>query len=67
MYISAWEIYKGNFSQILADAVESGKIQTTDTVWNGPSGDAIIASDPASLDEEYSEYVDGGEVGEYLD
>ena len=44
-----------------------GKFITADIIWCGPSGDAIVASDPASLDEEYAEYVDSGQVEEYLD
>lgn len=67
MYISAWGIHTGSLRSILAKAVEDGEINATDIVWRGPSGDAIVASDPASLEEEYAEYVDSGQVEEYLD
>jgi hypothetical protein len=66
MYINEWEIFKGNLSQILAAALKAGKADADDTVWRGPSGGAVIASDPADLDEEYAEYTDAGTVAEYI-
>lgn len=65
MYISAWEIQKRHIGLILSDAVGEDKIQDTDIVWTGPSGDAVIASDPAELDEQYADYTDAGQVDEY--
>lgn len=67
MYISAWETFTKGLRSALAEATGAGKIGPEDIVWRGPSGDAVVAADPASLPEEYSEYVDSGQVEEYLD
>lgn len=66
MYISDWAIHTKGIREILAEAVKSDKIQASDIVWRGPSGDAVVASDPASLDEQYGDYTDSGQVSEYL-
>lgn len=66
MYISSWQIFTGSISQAVREASESGQVEGSDTVWVGPSGDAVIASDPAELGEEYAEYIDRGEVSEYI-
>jgi len=65
-YIGDWEIYQSNITEIVRAAFEHGECEPKDVVWRGPSGDAIIASDPAELDEEYAEYTDAGTVDEYL-
>ena len=67
MHISAWEIFTGSLRQILSSAFSRGEIREGDTVWNGPSGDSIVASTASDLEEEYEEYADGGLVQEYLD
>lgn len=67
-YISGWEIFTRGLRALLAKAVADGEIETSDIVWRGPSGDTIVAADPASLEEEeYEEYIDSGQVEEYLD
>jgi len=64
-YISAWEIFRHNFSQILHEALTAGLIEYNDVIWRGPSGDAVVASDPAALND-YADYTDAGTVAEYL-
>ncbi len=66
-YISGWEIHTGSLGQSVAQAVELGKVELTDTVWVGPGGDAVIANTAADLDEEYADYSDGGLVEEYVE
>jgi len=66
-YISAWRIYTGNLRGIIAQAVQDGEIETSDIVWRGPSGDVVVAPTAADLDEDYVEFVDSGQIGEYLD
>lgn len=67
MYISAWETFTEGLRSALAEATGAGKIGPNGIVWSGPSGDAVVAADPASLPEEYAEYVDSGTVSEYLE
>jgi len=65
-YISAWTIHTGSLRSEIASALEQGEVAASDTVWRGPSGDAIIAATSADLDEEYAEYTDSGLVSEYV-
>jgi len=65
-YISDWAIHCNTIGMEIKRAVERGDCKGTDVVWRGPSGDAVIASDPAELGEEYEEYTDAGTVEEYL-
>lgn len=65
-YISAWEIHTGSLSSILQSAVDNGEIKESDIVWNGPGGDSVVAASAYDVEEEYGEYVDGGQVSEYL-
>ena len=65
-YISDWKIYTDGIRSAIKEALEAGKIQADDTVWQGPSGDAVVAADAAELDEEYGDYTDSGLVSEYL-
>jgi len=65
-YIGSWEISTGSLCNILAQAVDAGEIEPTDIVWSGPSGDAVVAKSAYDVEEEYGEYVDGGQVSEYL-
>ena len=67
MYISAWDAHKDGMRNSLQAAVKRGEIDQNDIVWRGPSGDAVVTSDPASLNEEYADYTDSGQVSEYLD
>jgi hypothetical protein len=72
MYISAWEIYTGSLRNILKSAVGREEIKSSDIVWRGPSGDAVVTGDAADLSQDdddapdYSDYVDSGQVNEYL-
>ena len=66
MYISAWKIHTDGLVIVLRDAVEAGRVSENDIVWCGPSGDAVIASSPASLAEDYADYVDSGTIREYI-
>lgn len=65
-YISDWAIYKNGIGSEVRAAFECGDCKESDVVWRGPSGDAVIASDPAELGEEYADYSDAGQVAEYL-
>lgn len=65
--IHAWSIYTTSIIDRIEKALESGHIKATDIVWQGPSGDAVVAATAAELDEEYAEYVDRGQVSEYID
>jgi hypothetical protein len=67
MYISDWEIHTNGIRNIIQQAVENSKIVASDTVWHGPSGDAVIAATAADIEEEYGDYIDSGQVEEYLD
>lgn len=65
-FFSAWQNFISSVSANVRAAVDSGDVQPNDIVWRGPDGSVIIASDPASLSEEYAEHVDSGRVREYL-
>jgi hypothetical protein len=67
MYISAWKIHKEGIRNILDRAVDDGKVSKGNIVWYGPSGDVVVANDPASLDEQYADYTNEGLVSKYLD
>ena len=62
-YISSWQIYTGSLHKSLEALVKMGKIKTSDTVWYGPSGDAVVGYID---DEEYLDYVDEGTVQDIL-
>ena len=65
-YISSWQAFISNPRHEFDQALTQGTIQRNDIVWAGPSGDFVIASDPAELDEEYADYIDAGTVKDYL-
>ena len=65
-YFSSWEIHTTGISTLIESALAAREIKESDIVWRGPSGDAIVASDPAELGEEYAEYTDAGQVDKYL-
>lgn len=67
MYISAWRIHTNSLRTVVNEEATKGTVSKHDIVWVGPSGDAVIASTPADLDEEYADYTDAGQVSEYLD
>ena len=64
-YISSWEIYTKSLGQRLQERLSAGKIAPTDTIWYGPSGDAIVLPNVPD-DEEYLDYIDKGTVAEIL-
>lgn len=67
-YISAWAAYTGSIWKHVQDALAAGECDPNDTVWHGPDGSWVIASDPSELeDTEYLEYWDAGQVSDYLD
>jgi len=65
-YISSWTAHTSGIRSELDSGLAAGEIKTSDIVWAGPSGDYVIASDPAELDEDYADYTDAGTVDEYL-
>jgi hypothetical protein len=65
-YISSWERHTNGLTAKIRELLDAGHVSENDTVWVGPAGDAVVASDPAELDEEYAEYTDAGTVAEYL-
>ena len=64
MYISAWTVYTDGLTSTLKDAVDSNKVSPDETVWVGPSGDAVAGDDAYEL--QYADYTDAGLVSEYL-
>jgi len=58
-YISSWQIHTGSLHKSLEALLAAGKIKANDTVWYGPSGDAVVGYVD---DEEYLDYVDKGTV-----
>ncbi len=67
MYISAWNIHTGSIGAAVAKAHKAGKIKDSDIVWRGPSGDVYVAATAADVPEDGADYVDAGQVSEYLD
>ena len=71
IYINRWRIYTGSLRAIVKDELDKGHCDENDVVWKGPDGSAIIAPSPADLDvdghEEYLDFVDIGQVKDYLD
>jgi len=72
-HFTAWSIHTEGLNTLLKTALERGEIEPDDTVWTGPSGDAVVASDAAELtpveddDPDYGEYMDAGLVSDYGD
>ena len=64
-YISSWEIYTTSLKLRLQDRLDAGKVAPTDTIWYGPSGDAIVLPNVPD-DDEYLEYTDQGTVQDIL-
>lgn len=67
IYISDWTIHTMGLRAVIEQQLAARNCTPDDIVWRGPSGDAVIASSPAALSEEYAEYTDAGQVSEYLD
>jgi len=65
-FISAWQNFTNSVVGNVRAAVDAGEAQTDDIVWSGPDGSVVIAGDPATLGEDYADYVDAGQVHEYL-
>ena len=65
-FISAWQNFTNSIVGNIRAAIDAGEVQANDIVWCGPDGSTIIASDPATLSEEYGDYVDSGQVHEYM-
>ncbi len=61
-----WTVFQGKLDDAVLIALAAGTINKSDIMWRGPSGDYMIASDSAELDEEYADYIDAGMVDEYL-
>lgn len=66
-YFSAWTIHTETFAGAFQRALTANRIDASDTVWRGPSGDAMVtSSDDSVLDEDYGDYTEDGIVENYL-
>ena len=65
-YFTAWDIYTQTFAGAFQQALTNNQIDASNTVYRGPSGDAVVIEDD-ELDEEYADYVEDGIVEDYLD
>jgi hypothetical protein len=65
-YISSWTLNISSIEAELRFALDAGEIKETDTVWYGPSGDAVVAATAADLPKEYSDYRDRGRVDDFI-
>ncbi len=66
-YFSAWTIHTQTFAGAFQQALTNNQIGAADTVYRGPSGDALVVTDDdCLLDEEYADYTEDGVVEDYL-
>lgn len=66
-FFTAWEVHTKTIGALLEEALGSGEVKATDTVWQGPDGSYAVAETGADLEEEHTEYTDSGTVAEYLE
>lgn len=68
-YLSAWAAYTGSVNDWLKSLMESGEVDEHSTVWGGADGSYAVGDDydPETFEEETTDYVDRGTVGEWLD
>ena len=64
--IDEWEIALVGLRRRLRSLLRAREIELTDYVWVGPDG-GVCVSAYVPLDESFAEYVEEGQVSEYLE